>query len=321
MVVLTVGVQPAGGAERRIGGGRAGVAQSRGGGDQHDRRQRRETDLLAERDEDDSDYRYRSKGGADAHRNEKPDEEDHNGRYHPAAAHDRDRASDQGFHRSRILQHLRVAAGDQYHKGGEAHEPDAFRHLLVHVFQLDRAGDEDHQQRAKLGKRQGLVFELQEDQNCDGHQRPPMSVVHLQIGFRFLHKAYILIFPRFTIAEEYGDQQADEHRQSEYPVDGGDLVDGNGHSVVRHVVSDDPHKYQARADGDGDIGSFEPEGGAAGYRAAVDLQPVHEPQERRYEDRDIGDVYQYEILGGDRDQREDNDQDIFFVPDGGGHLA
>ena len=87
------------------------------------------------------------------------------------------------------------------------------------------------------------------------------------------------------------------HGQSQNPVHGSDIINGNRHAVLGQVVTDDGHELQTETEGDGDVGGLVAEGQTAGGRPAVQLHLIHHGQHGRNQNGDVGDVHGNQVLG------------------------
>lgn len=298
MVVLAVGVQPRGRAKRRIGGGRTGVAESRGGGDQADRRTDGEAELRRKRTVYRGDDGNRAKRGADAHRHEQADRKHQKSAPETAAADQSDDAGNEGVDRLRLAQDVAVSRGDEHDKGDDPHDLKAAHKGAVDILPLERAGDDHNDDGGKRAKRQGTGHKLRGKGHNDGGEgqgvRPGeffFGQVHIGADDRL-----ILITTRLSVRNMQRDEKAGDHARADYPgvVEDGGLC--HLHAVAPHFAGDYSVEYQSETNWQRDVGSLEAKGERAGGGAAVYLQFVEEQKQRRDQNRDKSDMDGNQIL-------------------------
>ena len=278
--------------------------------------------MLAQRHEQDGQDGHGAEGGADAHGDQQTDQGDDGGGDPLVAAHGVDTGLDQGVNAAGGLHDLGVAAGNQHHEGDQAHQLHAAGQLVVDLVPLDGTEDDHDQHAAQSGQGQILGEHLDDDHDHHGHHGHIVPVLQLLAdgvsggGVGLDH----LVLTGLAVQDEHRDQQADEHGDTQRPVGGGDVVDGDVHAVLIQVVPDDGHELQAEAEGDGDVGGLVAEGKTAGGRAAVQLHLVHHGQHGGDQDGDVGDVHRDQVLRQAGDDGDGAQQDQLLPADDAGEL-
>ena len=153
VVVLSVRVQSRRGAERRIGGGRTGVSQRAGCGDETGCRSDRETELHCERAVDGRDYGDRAERGPDSHRNEQPNGQHEEGPPELASADQRYNAVYKVLNGFSLSEDRAVTGGDEHYEGYESHYFKTAEKTFVNIFEFQHPGDDHDEERHKRSQR------------------------------------------------------------------------------------------------------------------------------------------------------------------------
>ena len=310
MIVLAVGVQAGGRAERGIRSRRACITKRGSRRDEQNGRRSGKAERGAHGHKQHCKHGNRAERGADAHRDEQTDERDDDGCDRPAAADGGNAGVHEGVNAAGRLDDRSVAACDEHDDGDLTHQTDAALDLRVDFIPFDCAEHDDHDQTAQCGQCEILTDDLH-DRDDDG--RAEHDIVAVFELFRdFLRGRgvgfQITIFARPAVEYEHCDEQTEQHGDADAPVRGGNVAYRDRKAVFREVIRDHALKDQAETERNSDIGDLVAEGECARDRTSVEPHAVHHAEQRRHENGNVGDVHGDEVLRQAGDERQHADE-------------
>ena len=310
MVVLAVGVEARGGAQGRVGGGGARIPQCAGGAHQRDGRQRGEAEVQAQRHIDGGDDGHGGEGGADPHGDEQAYQQHQEGGQPLVARHHAGDGLYQALHPVGLFHHGGEAGGGDHDEADERHHAHPLGEGILALAELDDAATGEDDEAGQCPQHDAVGHQLQPQRHGDGQQGDPdvveVEIDRLRLGGQDLLQ---IILARLAVAEEDGDQQADEHAQHRNGHRQRQLAVLDRHTVVDQVLGQDVvEKDAAKAHRQQHIGRGQAKGDDAGHLTAVDLHLGHDVQQRRDQDGNEGDMDRDQVLGGDGDPQHRAEQ-------------
>jgi len=184
------------------------------------------------------------------------------------------------------------------------------RDIMRTPWVKDDAATGEDDEAGQRPQHDAVGHQLQPQRHGDGQQGDPdvveVEIDRLRLGGQDLLQ---IILARLAVAEEDGDEQAEEHAEYRDGHRQGQLAVFHRYAVVDEVLGQDVvEEDAAKAHRQQHIGRGQAKGDDAGHLTAVDLHLGHDVQQRRDQDGNEGDVHRDQVLGGDGDREYRGEQ-------------
>ena len=174
------------------------------------------------------------------------------------------------------------AAAD-HDEADEGHHAHTLGEGILALAEFDDATAGEDDEACERPQHDAVGHQLQAECHGDGQQGYP-DVVEIELdrlGFGGQDLLQIIL-TRLAVAEEDGDEQAEEHAEYRDGHRQGQLAEFHRYAVVDEILGQDVvQEDTAKADRQQHVGSGQAEGDDAGHLTAVDLHLGHDMQQRR----------------------------------------